>query len=328
MSYGGAYRCYNCGKSGHYATKCPAPKKTYSSSSSSSSPSGTICYNCKQPGHYKEKCPHPPRPPASHYSNSNGTSKPPPTCYKCGVVGHYSTTCPQNPNAKPYPTSKPSFSSSSSSSNDEAFKYLQEMARIETSSSSFSSSSDPSSPRPTTSKSKSALPTCELPDQDEADSLPLQPENRIFIINLDGIAIISDRANPTSFRSSSMSSSSSANYLANVTCYKCSQKGHYSTKCTAPYVSKKRKSFDPLSTSIDAQKGGEEETEESVKKYKEAEESAECVVCLVNKREYLCYPCGHLCLCKQCHIAILKTKKCPLCNDKGKCEKIIRVFDS
>ena len=40
----------------------------------------------------------------------------------------------------------------------------------------------------------------------------------------------------------------------------------------------------------------------------------ECNICYINKKNYACIPCGHLCLCKVCASKI--TEKCPICNVK------------
>lgn len=40
----------------------------------------------------------------------------------------------------------------------------------------------------------------------------------------------------------------------------------------------------------------------------------ECNICYINKKNYACIPCGHLCLCKVCASKI--TEKCPMCNIK------------
>eukprot|EP01122_Echinamoeba_exundans_P016212 TRINITY_DN8147_c0_g1_i1.p1 TRINITY_DN8147_c0_g1~~TRINITY_DN8147_c0_g1_i1.p1 ORF type:complete len:513 (+),score=63.92 TRINITY_DN8147_c0_g1_i1:74-1612(+) len=37
------------------------------------------------------------------------------------------------------------------------------------------------------------------------------------------------------------------------------------------------------------------------------------VVCLSEKRKFLCVPCGHLCLCNDCAQLLENSKKCPLC---------------
>eukprot|EP01084_Bolivina_argentea_P046538 85712_1 len=52
-----------------------------------------------------------------------------------------------------------------------------------------------------------------------------------------------------------------------------------------------------------------------------ADDKEECVICMHNIKEYICTPCGHFCLCKECKD---KIKKCPLCQQKYK--SIIKVF--
>ncbi len=52
------------------------------------------------------------------------------------------------------------------------------------------------------------------------------------------------------------------------------------------------------------------------------EKENECVVCMDLKRTYICLPCSHLCLCKNC--AKEMKNVCPLC--QAKCERIIKVF--
>jgi hypothetical protein len=44
------------------------------------------------------------------------------------------------------------------------------------------------------------------------------------------------------------------------------------------------------------------------------DKSNECNICYINKKNYACIPCGHLCMCKVCASKI--TEKCPICNIK------------
>jgi len=44
------------------------------------------------------------------------------------------------------------------------------------------------------------------------------------------------------------------------------------------------------------------------------DKSNECNICYINKKNYACIPCGHLCMCKICASKI--TEKCPICNIK------------
>ena len=48
-----------------------------------------------------------------------------------------------------------------------------------------------------------------------------------------------------------------------------------------------------------------------------------CDVCLTNKKNYACVPCGHLCLCGTCSKNI--NKKCPICNNE--IDNIIIIFN-
>ena len=48
----------------------------------------------------------------------------------------------------------------------------------------------------------------------------------------------------------------------------------------------------------------------------------QCNVCLSNKKNYACVPCGHLCLCGECSNKI--TDKCPICNNE--ITSIIKIF--
>eukprot|EP01084_Bolivina_argentea_P273469 465847_1 len=52
------------------------------------------------------------------------------------------------------------------------------------------------------------------------------------------------------------------------------------------------------------------------------EKENECVVCMDQKRTYICLPCGHLCLCTNCAKDIGNT--CPLC--QCQCSDIKKVF--
>lgn len=38
----------------------------------------------------------------------------------------------------------------------------------------------------------------------------------------------------------------------------------------------------------------------------------ECVICMSNEPSFIYIPCGHYCVCSQCHSKLLE-KKCPLC---------------
>eukprot|EP01084_Bolivina_argentea_P295266 508286_1 len=52
------------------------------------------------------------------------------------------------------------------------------------------------------------------------------------------------------------------------------------------------------------------------------EKENECVACMDLRRSYICLPCAHLCLCKNC--AKEMKNVCPLC--QRKCKKIVKVF--
>eukprot|EP01083_Nonionella_stella_P010494 29868_1 len=47
----------------------------------------------------------------------------------------------------------------------------------------------------------------------------------------------------------------------------------------------------------------------------------ECVVCMDNEKQYVCVPCGHLCLCLDCSRII--NGKCPMC--RSECQ-VMKVF--
>jgi rubrerythrin len=52
-------------------------------------------------------------------------------------------------------------------------------------------------------------------------------------------------------------------------------------------------------------------------------EEKRCNICLTNKKNYACVPCGHLCLCGTCSKNI--NKNCPICNNG--IDNIIRIFN-
>jgi hypothetical protein len=43
----------------------------------------------------------------------------------------------------------------------------------------------------------------------------------------------------------------------------------------------------------------------------------DCVVCLDKPRSHVIYPCGHLCLCDNCVVAVKKKGKCPICQKRS-----------
>ncbi|TMW68344.1 hypothetical protein Poli38472_005812 [Pythium oligandrum] len=45
----------------------------------------------------------------------------------------------------------------------------------------------------------------------------------------------------------------------------------------------------------------------------DVEEEPECVVCLEAKKERICVPCGHYCMCAGCVQLLVTPKKCPMC---------------
>ena len=53
------------------------------------------------------------------------------------------------------------------------------------------------------------------------------------------------------------------------------------------------------------------------------DEEKRCNICLTNKKNYACVPCGHLCLCGTCSKNI--NKNCPICNNG--IDNIIRIFN-
>ena len=49
------------------------------------------------------------------------------------------------------------------------------------------------------------------------------------------------------------------------------------------------------------------------------QQAEECVVCLVNKKEIVFYPCGHQCLCQECCERFKKESQhmiCPICRNR------------
>lgn len=47
-----------------------------------------------------------------------------------------------------------------------------------------------------------------------------------------------------------------------------------------------------------------------------------CVICLDREKEYVCLPCGHLCLCGgRCRDYVIdKSRKCPVCRVEVRCK--------
>eukprot|EP01084_Bolivina_argentea_P150664 263082_1 len=56
-------------------------------------------------------------------------------------------------------------------------------------------------------------------------------------------------------------------------------------------------------------------------KNNEIEIEDECVVCMDKKKEYLCVPCGHLCVCVDCKDSV---KQCPMCRKVS--TTVIKLF--
>ena len=63
----------------------------------------------------------------------------------------------------------------------------------------------------------------------------------------------------------------------------------------------------------------DDDYENDINNYNECDN--ECVICMDKKREYICIPCGHYCLCRNCKNRM--KGKCPVC--RRKCQ-IIKVF--
>jgi hypothetical protein len=68
---------------------------------------------------------------------------------------------------------------------------------------------------------------------------------------------------------------------------------------------------EPLPAEIVAEAAPEPESEDESEVDPESQNL--CVVCLSEKRKFLCVPCGHLCLCNDCAELLQNSKKCPLC---------------
>lgn len=56
-------------------------------------------------------------------------------------------------------------------------------------------------------------------------------------------------------------------------------------------------------------------------------EANECSICMNTGRDWMCWPCRHLCLCEVCAVDSVKNQKnptCPICNQK--CDEVFRVY--
>ena len=53
-------------------------------------------------------------------------------------------------------------------------------------------------------------------------------------------------------------------------------------------------------------------------------ESEICKICMINKINTVCIPCGHRCLCTECKSK--KFKECPICRQQ--LDQIVQTFDS
>jgi hypothetical protein len=56
-------------------------------------------------------------------------------------------------------------------------------------------------------------------------------------------------------------------------------------------------------------------------------EANECSICWNPERDWMCWPCRHLCLCGTCAVDNVKTQKnptCPICNQR--CDDVFRVY--
>uniref|UniRef100_A0A0N5B9H8 RING-type domain-containing protein n=1 Tax=Strongyloides papillosus TaxID=174720 RepID=A0A0N5B9H8_STREA len=64
---------------------------------------------------------------------------------------------------------------------------------------------------------------------------------------------------------------------------------------------------------------------ETPKSSKGTVDSTSCVVCMVESRSWLCYPCGHVCFCdKCCKLFSQNNKSCPIC--RRKIDGICKVY--
>ena len=60
---------------------------------------------------------------------------------------------------------------------------------------------------------------------------------------------------------------------------------------------------------------------------KELLENGFCIIDYVNKINCAFFPCGHACICYDCYLEMSKrnVEKCPLCNEKRSCVKLVNV---
>lgn len=105
---GATNRCFRCGASDHFASRCDvASNSTIASTRSQhrqSRPNNVVCFKCNMRGHYANKCPqrdrdknHSPPLPRQQPSSTRYI-----TCYTCNQQGHYANVCPSRINIKCY----------------------------------------------------------------------------------------------------------------------------------------------------------------------------------------------------------------------------------
>ncbi len=68
-----------------------------------------------------------------------------------------------------------------------------------------------------------------------------------------------------------------------------------------------------------------EEKDQLAMKLDDEDQGKECVVCKESRKEYVFFPCGHMCVCEGCAASIQgRDRKCPLC--RGVSTSIMKIF--